>query len=843
MFSYEKDQKKKEIKKVLQKKAGVKSPAANATGIPEQMKLGFENHSGLSFDNVRVDYYSDKPARVNALAYTQGNRVFIGPGQERHLGHELGHVVQQKLGMVQSTGMVGGLAYNDSPRLEREADRIAVQSKYVAISGENNREARLVTAGENTPVQRKIGMEFQTFEGEWNIKKLKSGRTTSQAEVRGKDSSDKETVSLNMGSLEPAGRDEIEKFRQSKFTITGDGSDLEYITEAFDERTEKAKLVNAAKKAGNIHKSIREGSLQIPRVETSLIGNNFYRLKKGEDYYYINKNGESTAHPQATIGVRITAIPKLIEDLSKQKKDSYLRHTNPRGIRLTKQFGEINRMTLKKTSGSTVAVDTRAFIQLVEHYIRALEPPAVIELRDEIRVQVQKNANALPVSVEVTETLYARIPQLIEKAKKIKVATGTTDMAAYAENIIEQLGSLSGEKEENAKIAKAIMKELNEILPENKRVGFTLGKAADNEKKMKAALGKIPAEKVAVEKECDRAMSERELLRTKREEAEAEISEKQSSLEEEISRSEKTFAEAPGKKRARIVSQREKTLKASLVILEKRTGLLSRKLNKNEAKVNDYNEKIIKMEAAIANKQQEIDEYVAAHGEIVGKINDQINAMNSLREDMKKGAEQFQFPKVPVEDASLGDREKYIESVRLMFEQVMQKYPYLEECGKIETEIDKFSINRVMTVQKYHKTVLALKSRTSFFDMYNLLSAEGKSSVEEYFHQKYDAYTLIYDDISDSIPLFRWLDELKKNPGGHDSMSYELENAGKLTDRKDYFEKFGVSRSTDIGQDEGTTKVEGVLLELRQLKRKVVPEKWGNVANAVGELVNKVNGT
>ena len=99
-----------------------KKPTPNMTGIPTQMKLDFEQRSGLSFDDVRVHYNSDKPRRIGALAYTQGNQVHIGPGQERHLRHELGHVVQQKQGIVRPTTWINGLPVNDSPELEHAAN-------------------------------------------------------------------------------------------------------------------------------------------------------------------------------------------------------------------------------------------------------------------------------------------------------------------------------------------------------------------------------------------------------------------------------------------------------------------------------------------------------------------------------------------------------------------------------------------------------------------------------------------------------------------------------------------------------------------------------------------------
>lgn len=95
----------------------------NQTGIPDGMKERAEACSGFSFDDVKVHYHSDKPAQFQALAYAQGGQIFVGAGQEMHLGHELGHIVQQKQGRVQATGAVRGQALNDDRSLEQEADR------------------------------------------------------------------------------------------------------------------------------------------------------------------------------------------------------------------------------------------------------------------------------------------------------------------------------------------------------------------------------------------------------------------------------------------------------------------------------------------------------------------------------------------------------------------------------------------------------------------------------------------------------------------------------------------------------------------------------------------------
>jgi hypothetical protein len=75
----------------------------NTTGIPDHLKAGIEYLSGLSLDDVKVHYNSSKPAQLQALAYTQGTDIHVGPGQEKYLAHEAWHVVQQKQGRVRPT--------------------------------------------------------------------------------------------------------------------------------------------------------------------------------------------------------------------------------------------------------------------------------------------------------------------------------------------------------------------------------------------------------------------------------------------------------------------------------------------------------------------------------------------------------------------------------------------------------------------------------------------------------------------------------------------------------------------------------------------------------------------
>jgi hypothetical protein len=133
----------------------------NRTGLPERLKKSAEALSGVSLDDVRVHPNSPKPARFGAHAFAQGSDIHLASGQERHLPHELWHVVQQKQGRVRPLMQMKGAAVDPSAHLETEADvmspRLLSHYPASADAAGTGRPTRALAAG--APVQCKLTID------------------------------------------------------------------------------------------------------------------------------------------------------------------------------------------------------------------------------------------------------------------------------------------------------------------------------------------------------------------------------------------------------------------------------------------------------------------------------------------------------------------------------------------------------------------------------------------------------------------------------------------------------------------------------------------------------------
>ncbi|MEP0265476.1 DUF4157 domain-containing protein [Dokdonia sp.] len=134
----------------------------NDTGLPDNLKTGIENLSGISMDDVKVHRNSDKPAQLQAHAYAQGSDIHLGPGQDKHLPHEAWHVVQQKQGRVKPTmQMKGKVNVNDDDDLEKEADLMGARAMALQLSTKEQ------TNDLATPTSKALTGQSNVFQMRW----------------------------------------------------------------------------------------------------------------------------------------------------------------------------------------------------------------------------------------------------------------------------------------------------------------------------------------------------------------------------------------------------------------------------------------------------------------------------------------------------------------------------------------------------------------------------------------------------------------------------------------------------------------------------------------------------
>ncbi|WP_075164051.1 eCIS core domain-containing protein [Microscilla marina] len=157
-----------------------------------QVKKNVGQLMGTDVSDTKVHYNSSKPAQLQAEATAQGNQVHLAPGKEKHLGHELTHVAQQKQGIVKPTVQANnGTSINNDPRLEKQADDIG--AKALQMKSNNTDDTRSTTNSTNTSTSNNQSSPVQLYAAGTYI-------TKEDANLRDDDKKEKIT-GLNKGEV------------------------------------------------------------------------------------------------------------------------------------------------------------------------------------------------------------------------------------------------------------------------------------------------------------------------------------------------------------------------------------------------------------------------------------------------------------------------------------------------------------------------------------------------------------------------------------------------------------------------------------------------------------------
>ncbi|WP_461535219.1 eCIS core domain-containing protein [Spongorhabdus nitratireducens] len=312
-------------------------------GLPNKLKNGIEQLSGIDMSHVKVHYNSSKPAQLNAHAYTQGSNIHVASGQEKHLAHEAWHVVQQAQGRVKNTNHENGTAVNDDPKLEKEADVMGARALQLKADLAPHQTRDKVALSRNSfnridspVIQRKLGLEFET------------------SSISVKPSSYKEVLATGDG-----------------FKVEGDNGNLEIVTDPFSANKEgKEKLVQSVTRSKSLISSLISGTEQT--IKKDDIKHKFGQVnwkKNSKGVKLKKKKHPATAHPQVTMGIPLAKMLQMYEIISQDNPS--IPTTNGENKNLP--HFEMDQRKNKKTKNlkwDKMKTHMRQAIADVKHYIK-----------------------------------------------------------------------------------------------------------------------------------------------------------------------------------------------------------------------------------------------------------------------------------------------------------------------------------------------------------------------------------------------------------------------------------------------------------------------------------------
>ncbi len=235
-----------------------RSTPPNANGLPDGLASGVERLSGVAMDDVRVHYNSQRPALLAAHAYSQGNEIHLGPGQERHLPHEAWHVVQQKQGRVRPTTQIGGtLPLNDDATLEHEAEVMGNRAARGFGAGR-----RVGTGSEEMPEAATVGPRVVQRNG---VTYLRLGIISYNSDVPFYANELPHDMNVWILSNEPVGASDLDT---AGVTSGMEKSSPLQIVAANDANVKNRKRMDEARSGGKVTSRIfQSGPFQVPRQD------------------------------------------------------------------------------------------------------------------------------------------------------------------------------------------------------------------------------------------------------------------------------------------------------------------------------------------------------------------------------------------------------------------------------------------------------------------------------------------------------------------------------------------------------------------------------------------------
>lgn len=621
-----------------------------------------------------------------------------------------------------------------SEKGKENSERARITTQRAKLGNQSMLSIKDTTCDISNVIQRKVGLEFQTLGGDWNINMLELKPNEVQAKIH----------SENDVDVYRKGAPRINLDAENHCTVSIDNhKDLEYITDAFDERSQKSELGLAVSIAVARHKKYTSTE---PMPGTHMVGK--YRLiSNGTDIFCINSEGEPTAHPQATIGIRNEKIEKFLSMLAKDQTYLNDQASAEKGSQ-KKDIGKRNILEYVSTMDVThLSPQVRGWVKLVAENIHGAS------LRETI-----VNWSLLPKM----HTLQAKHDELLQQRNHSLLELDTENQDAG------DLGNL----EELTNTVLVIAKDLSSGESAEQHFVYWENSLADIQINFHAITDEIHSfvlEKVQTDTDYP--------------------------IYEETGDFYDLFT----------------YLKQLNQIFESDDSFIS----------------LVAKTSALREDMRQLRKEMAAL---------KVKCIHWIDENIGKTIPE-----------NKNHPELQNEQLILFWEGFMERIENIPCVASLSTNVSLIleSLRKQKKGTWAAKFNLPVKQRTSLKDLFYLLNPAERQEALVLLKKLYNGNTPVTEQDGRTLSLGRWLsllDPAAQAASIKDPLPvHDIDNSDPKT-----FAAFNVTRSTDIGYDEngpGDTikQVDGAILELRDMKRKVPPDEWISVAHCVANSVELIN--
>lgn len=162
----------------------------------------------------------------------------------------------------------------------------------------------------------------------------------------------------------------------------------------------------------------------------------------------------------------------------------------------------------------------------------------------------------------------------------------------------------------------------------------------------------------------------------------------------------------------------------------------------------------------------------------------------------------------------------------------------IEHFIKVNKDAETYTGDKKSTYHTNAKNKMPVMPRTSIIDIFRKMEPNAQNKIIHYLNTKIATDTVMSEGSNNKYTVGELISDL--NSTGNNSILFakRYHAIGRINNS---ISNRTTDKSTDIGYDTPTQRVEGGIFELRSLPNQIAPGQWGNVVTKVAQVIKEVN--